>query len=426
MKNRLTANIGLKIASVFCGVILWLVVTSIEDPSIPHTYYNIPVKLLNTEMITESGQVYEVLEGTDVIDRVTVRAPRTVISALSEENIIATADVNELSSLDTISIKLSTDIERNSINSITGSIDTVKLKIEDQKTKALSLKTQTSGQVAEGYMIGEITTDQNLVRITGPDSIVSQVTKAVIDVDVTGFTSDIVTNAEIKLYDSEDNEISSGRLAQNIRTVGVQIGILQTLEVPVNFTVSGRPATGYRITGEVESSVQTVLIAGKSNAIRNLTSIDVPEDVLDVTDMTEPFETEIDIRQYLPDNVFLADSAQAKINVSVSIEPEISKRLEIRGERVRITNLPEGYDASISDLGESFIIEVVGLTGQVAGLQASGISGVVDIEAWMQNNGMTEPEPGYYTVEVDFNLPEGVYLRPPVTVMLHISELEEE
>lgn len=275
-------------------------------------------------------------------------------------------------------------------------------------------------------MIGEITTDQNLVRITGPDSIVSQVTKAVIDVDVTGFTSDIVTNAEIKLYDSEDNEISSGRLAQNIRTVGVQIGILQTLEVPVNFTVSGRPATGYRITGEVESSVQTVLIAGKSNAIRNLTSIDVPEDVLDVTDMTEPFETEIDIRQYLPDNVFLADSAQAKINVSVSIEPEISKRLEIRGERVRITNLPEGYDASISDLGESFIIEVVGLTGQVAGLQASGINGVVDIEAWMQNNGMTEPEPGYYTVEVDFNLPEGVYLRPPVTVMLHISELEEE
>ena len=110
MKNKLTRNIGLKIASVFFAIILWMVVTSVNNPINTKTYDNIPVKLLNTELITESGQIYEVLEDTDVIGRVTIRAPRTVLSEIKEENVIATADVAELSSLDTISIKLTTNI----------------------------------------------------------------------------------------------------------------------------------------------------------------------------------------------------------------------------------------------------------------------------------------------------------------------------
>ena len=208
MKNRLTRNIGLKLASVFLAVVLWLVVNAINNPTVPQGYYNIPVKLLNTDLITKSGQVYEVMDGTDVISRVTVRAPRSVINQLKEENIIATADVNDISSLDTIAIKLSTDRFGRDINSITGSIDTVKLKIENEKSKSLALKTTTSGQIADGYLIGDITPDQNLVRISGPESVIEQIVKAQVDIDISGMTSDIVTNAEIKLYDSENNEIT--------------------------------------------------------------------------------------------------------------------------------------------------------------------------------------------------------------------------
>ena len=58
MKNKLTRNIGLKIASVFFAIILWMVVTSVNNPINTKTYDNIPVKLLNTELITESGQIY--------------------------------------------------------------------------------------------------------------------------------------------------------------------------------------------------------------------------------------------------------------------------------------------------------------------------------------------------------------------------------
>lgn len=423
MKNRLTSNIGLKLASVFFAIVIWLVVNSANNPTVSENYYNIPVKLLNTELITGSNQVYEVLDNTDVIGRVTVRAPRSVISELKAENIIATADVSELSSLDTISIKLSTDISSRDIASITGNLDTVRLNIENKRSKALSLKATVSGEVESGYQIGDISTGQNLVRISGPQSVIDQVVKASVDVDVTGMTSDIVTNAEIKLYDAEDNVVDARNITQNIKTVDVRVAIGQLATIPVNFNVSGSPAAGYRQTGEVETSGNTVTIAGKANVIKNIYSIEVP---LDITDRTENLVAQIDLRQYLPDNVSLANSSDAYRTATVYIEQEVSRALFIREDRVRVINLPEGYNASISGLDETVTLEVGGLSEDVSDLQASGIIGTVDIEKWMQQQGMERPEPGFYTVGVEFNLPEGITLLRNVSVTLHISEIEED
>lgn len=427
MKNKLTHNIGLKLASVFFAVVLWMVVTSINNPTQSNAHYDIPVTLLNTELITDSGQVYEVLDGTDVISKVTIRAPRSVLNEIKDENIIATADVSELSSLDMISIKLSVNnVSGRDISSITGSIDTIKLKIENKRSKALALKASTSGQVQDGYLVGDITPDQNLVRISGPQSVIDQIVKASVDVNVTGMTSDIVTNADIVFYDADNNVVEdTSNVTQNIKSVGVKVSIWQISEVPVIYNVSGEAASGYQATGEIEGNGETIKIAGKSSTIRNVTSIEIPEEALDITDQTGDYTAQIDIRQYLPEGVFLANSEDALRTVTVYIAPEVSKKLEIRGERVRITNLPEGYDASISGLEESFIIEAIGLSKDVAELQASSISGTVDIEKWMKSQGMDEPVPGYYTVEVDFGLSNNVVLLEPVTVTLHISKLEE-
>ena len=423
MKNRLTNNIGLKLASVFFAIVIWLLVNSANNPTVSENYYNIPVKLLNTELITDSNQVYEVLDNTDVIGRVTVRAPRSVISELKTENIIATADVAELSSLDTISIKLSTDISSRDIASITGNLDTVRLNIENKRSKALSLKATVSGEVEDGYMIGDISTGQNLVRISGPQSVIDQIVKAAVDVDVTGMNSDIVTNAEIKLYDVEDNVVDARNITQNIKTVDVRIGIGQIVSVPVNFTVSGSPATGYRQTGEVEVSGNSVTITGKANVVKSVSSIEIP---LDITDKTEDLEAQIDIRQFLPDNVSLVNSADAYMTATVHIEQEVTRTFSIREDRVRVINLPEGYNASVSGLDETISLEVGGLREDVATLQVSSIGGTIDIEKWMQQQGMERPEPGFYTVGVEFNLPEEVTLLRNVNVTLHISEVEEE
>lgn len=425
MKNKLTANIGLKIISLVFAFLLWLVVNNAEDPTISKTFTNIPVRLQNTELITDSGKVYEVLDDTDVVERVTVRAPKSVFSSLDAGNIMAVADVSELSSLDTISIRFSTNIYNSEVESISGSIDMVKLNIEDRRTKTLALKATVSGTAETGYLVGDVVTDQNLVRISGPESVVNQVSKASVDVDVTGFTSDIGTSAEIRLYDAEDQLIQDSRITQNIRTVGVTVNIYQTAEIPINIVTTGTPASGYRLSGEITSSLSTVTIAGKSNVVRNVSSIEISGEALDISGENSDYVTKIDVRNYLPDNVFLADVSQSWIEVTVAIRPEVSRKLEISEESIRVDNVPSGYRATIAVAEAGLTIDVKGLSADVSGIRASDMQGIVDVEQWMAQRGMTEPVEGYYNVEVDFGLPDSISVTG-AEVLMHLSRVEEQ
>ena len=416
MKNKLTTNLGLKLISVLFSIVLWLVGTSIGNPTTSKSFYNVPVVLENTDAITESGRVYQVLENSDVISRVTIRGPRSVVSSMSESNIVATADVSNISSLDTVSIKLSTNINQDQINSITPSSDTVKLNIENKKTKTMALGTKISGEVSNGYMVGDITTDQNLVRISGPESVVTSVSKAVAEITVTGFTSDISTSAEIRLYDAD---------GKNIKSVNVQVSILQTKEVPLVFHTQGEPTYGYGFTGNVECDLQTVTICGKSSVLKKIQSIDIPAELLDMTNKSDTFTEEIDLLQYLPDNVQLVDLADSVVAVTVDIEPEISKKIEMRESRIHVTNLPDGFTASVSGVEETFIIEVIGLAQDLSEVQASSLEGTIDINDLMEKFSLEELQEGFYTMEVSFGLPDDVRLLEPVEVVVHISAKQE-
>ena len=422
MKNKWTANIGLKIASVFFSIVLWMVGNSIGNPTISQSFYNIPVELENTEAITDSGRVYEVLDDTDVINKVVIRGPRSIVSSLSSENIVATADVSSISSLDTVSIRVTTDVHQDQINSIISSSDTVKLRIDNKKTKALALSTKITGSVTEGYMVGDIVTDQNLVRLSGPESVVDTITKAVAEIDVSGFTGDIGTSAEIKLYDAGGNVISDASINQNIKSVGVKVTILQTKDVPVIFSTQGEPTMGYQETGVIETDKETIRLSGKSSVLKNINAIEIPSEVIDVTGRKDTFSMDVDIRSYLPENVQLVQSEDAQIHVTVYIEAETAKRLELKDSSIVVTNLPDEFEASVSGVEETFIIELIGLSKELDHYQANSMTGTIDAEQIVKNYQLDELKEGFYNMEVDFGLTDDVRILEPVEVVVHISK----
>ena len=421
MKRKLTTNFGLKLVSFLLSIVLWLVGTSIGNPTISKNFYNVVVVLQNTDVITNSGRVYEVLDNSDVISKVTIRGPRSVVSSMTDSNIVATADVSNISSLDTVTISLSTNIHQDQITSITPSSDTVKLHIENKKTKTMALGTNITGEVSDGYRIGDIVTDQNLVRISGPESVVDSVSKALAEITVTGFTSDISTNAEIRLYDADGNVVDDDSITQNIRSVGVQVSILETKQVPITFHTQGEPTYGYGFTGEVECDLETVTICGKSSALKNVQSIDIPAEVLDMTNKSESFTQEIDLEDYLPEGVDFVDLDDSVVSVTVKIEPEVSKRIELQESKINVTNLPTGFTASVSGVEDSFVIELIGLQQDLNEIQASTLEGTVDINDLMEKYNLDTLEEGFYDMEVDFGLSDDVRLLEPVEVVVHIS-----
>nr|MCR5100513.1 hypothetical protein [Butyrivibrio sp.] len=261
MKKLLTSNWGYKLASVIISAALWFLITNINDPVIPVRFNNITVNLKNASTVTDNGQVYQVLNNTDVIGTVTIYAPRSIADTFSNDNIIASADMDDMTLVGNeymVPITLTTNKYSNQVQSMTGSVEAVELNIENKASKTLRLTGTTTGTVEDGYVVSDVTVAQNQIRISGPESVVSTVTSAGVKVEVTGYTSNIGTNSEIILYDSDGNEVDDSLISKNIDTVGVNVTILATKYVGLDFTVSGVPATGYMTTGEIEYTPDTV------------------------------------------------------------------------------------------------------------------------------------------------------------------------
>lgn len=426
MKNKLLRNWGLKLCSFLIAAILWLIVTNINDPVGTFRVYNVPVVIQNAELITNSGQVYEVLDHTDVIDVVTIQAKRSIIDSLDESNIIAVADMNELTNLNTIAIKLSTNKYNDKLESIRGNIDNVKLNIEDEKTKTLPLRAVTIGTVKEGYMVGDISTEQNLIEITGPESVISQVKRATVTVNVSGFTSNIGTDSPIRLYDENDKIIDVDSIVKNINKVRVTVEILELKTVDINWKSTGTPGRGYMATGEIQAGRTSVTIAGRSKAIANINSIDIPETVLDITGATESLETLVDLTDYLPDGVILAEEDfKGRVNVTVVVEPVAERIASIDVNRIQIVNVPEGFEVEIDMEEDAHDITLVGLERDLDALDVNTIQASVDIAALMEKEGLTSMSAGHYTTDLTYSLENSaVTVRDTSSVRLIITEAE--
>ena len=301
MKNKITKNWGLKIASFLCAAGLWLVVTNINDPVVSFRVSDVPVTIRNANLITDKGQVYEVLDGTDMIDVVTISAPRSIIDTLDKSNVVAVADVKDLTSVDTIPIKLSINKYNDKLDGIKGNIDSVRLSVEEKQTRSLPLRPSTIGEVRDGYMIGDVTADQNLLRISGPQSVISQVSKAQAEVDISGFNSNIDTDADIRLYGEDGKEIKAANIEKSISKVRVNVKILQLKEVPVRCAANGTVADGYQYTGVIDYTVNTIQIAGKSQVLEHINAIEIPEGIVDLTGAAENVVVPVDLNDYLPE-----------------------------------------------------------------------------------------------------------------------------
>lgn len=425
MKKKILNNWLLKLASLLFAFIVWLIVINIGDPVDDKTFTNVRVNLLNTNVITDKNMVYEVLDGTDVVRTVRVSAVKSVIDKLTEGDIVAEADCANLTLNKTIEIKFYSNRDNSSIQDISGSIEMVKLNIEEKMTKGLTLLAETVGETADGYIVNTLQTDQNRIEVSGPKSVISRISTAKVTVDISEASSDIFTNADVILYDSEGNEVTSSLLTMNTESVKVTVRILATKEVPLIFDVMGTPAPGYMYTGEIESNPQTVMIAGSSTVLAGINSITIPEEALNITGQDTNMMTIVNVKEYLPDYVILTGSFNGKAKVTVYIEQVATRELKIAADHIRILGLKEGFIAELDNTVTEYTVTVKGLAADLTALNAETVYGHIMIEDMLEERNMEELQAGTYTVPVEFTLGEDITIVQELQVSMKIIETEE-
>lgn len=419
MKEKLLNNWALKLASLVLAVVLWFLVVIINDPQDTTTFSNIAVKLTNTELLAQENKVYEVLDNTDTVS-VKVRAPKSVIDQLRASDIVAEADVRKLTDINTIAIDYSVNIA--GVESIDGNHDVVRLTVEDKVTRWIKVVYNTVGEVAEDYMIAGVTPDQNIIEISGPRSAVESVEYAGVEIDVSEATYNRSANVDITLYDENNSIVRQDNIAKNVDYIHMSVEVLATKEVPVEINYMGMPADGYMATGTVLSDPDTVKIAGTAYALSRINKITIPEERLNITGESSDMTDIINIADYLPENIRLADSDfNGKVTATIAIEPIAERTLEIPLENVEVINMPAGLRYALADEVEYYTLHISGLAERVEAVHPDQLRGVIDIAAWMDEQEIAELTSGGYTVPVTFVLSEGVTAEE-ISVWMSVKE----
>lgn len=378
MKEKILKNWGLKIMAVLIAFVVWFLVANIEDYSITRTITGIPVEIMNEEAITGQDMVYEIVQGKTV--DIKVEGRRSVVEKLTVDDFAATADLSELSITNSVQINVdaANAAIRKEINiSVVDSM--MKVEIEERGEQKLPISVVTVGDTQEGYAVVSAAATPNMVTITGAASKVKDIKTVRVEIDVEGLNTSISTRGELILLDADGEVIDTDKITTNISTVGVQVTIQKTKEVPIQILPAGNVAEGYSIAGDIEFQPTTVLIAGDEGRLRSIHEIVI--DDIDVTDKNSDFETTVDITNYLPEDVVIADTTQ-EVAIKINIEKLVEKTMTIRLTDIEFEGQQDGFEYEIDDDEKLFTITVTGLKRDLDTLTVQMLKPSIDVSSF--------------------------------------------
>ena len=85
--------------------------------------------------------------------------------------------------------------------------------------------------------------------------------------------------------------------------------------LPLDFEVTGTTASGYQYTG-VECSIKSVSVLGLKNSLASVNKITIPSSVLSVAGATQDKVVTVNLNDYLPEDVSLANTDDDKCDHS--------------------------------------------------------------------------------------------------------------
>lgn len=414
--KTLVNNLGFKILAVILAFILWLVVYNIDDPKKTKTFTtNVTVE--NASAVTDMNKCYEVLDGTNTVT-FSVTGKRSELDKLDDTDFSAVADMNRLivdskGKKASVPIEISTKRTYSSL-SINNKNKYMELSLEDLMSRRFMIAADTSGKVASGYALGEVSvTNPNVLNVSGPASIVKKVDKVVATIDVDGMSSNLTDNVIPVLYDADGSEVDTTRLTLSNTTVTISAKILSMKEVPLVFSTTGTPYGEYKVV-EISSSPDTVKLKGASTVLNPLVSLEIPGSVINVSGARSDVKTTIDITEYLPDGVELVDASNATITVTVRIEAYASKTYQLPSNQIKINGLLDGLSLEFDD--NKIPVEISGLKDDLESLSVDDLVASIDV------SGLTA---GEHQVELELKLDEEHYAYQPINVSIVLTQEED-
>ena len=407
---------------------LWFMIMNFSDPMTSATIRNVPVTVRNASYLESMGFSYSISDGYDTVS-VTVKGSRSAVEKLTASSVSVVADMTQIVNMDATPVMVpvtvtAPGIATEDVSAIPGNIS---IEIEDMVNKDFVITPSVGGTTpANGYEVGELSVSPEKLTVRGPESLVDKIDRVIARVDVSRLRKDSALTPEFSVFDRNgealtDSQMSYLTLSVDNNDTSVSVDLYKVVTgVTVEVETTGTPVEGYQV-GTITVTPAGIAVVGDDEALAELAAngnkitITPENGAVDVTDMYLDFDVNVDIRDYLPNGISLAQDSSNTVVVTVQILPFNSKSVTFESRQIEVRGLSSGMNCVF---GASRIeVKVSGSDEALATATANTIRASINV------GGLA---PGTHTVPVDLILGEGLELAETPQVQVTLSRTETQ
>lgn len=274
MKNKLLSVL----LSVVVAFGLWMYVVTVVSPESEKVYYDIPVVLQNKDILSERGLM---IVSEDPKVTLALKSDRTILNDLNESNINVIASVVNIEKPGThnltYSISYPGNIPDNKISVQSSSTDLITLKVENKIRKSVPVVIDFGDTaVPEGYIADLKNAKLNVtsIDVSGPESVMSQIEQAVIQVNLDKQTKTLVGEYSYSLCDKQGTPVNAEKVTVNAEKVNLMLTIQRVKQIALKFDIiDGGGATAQ--TSTITPDQTQIQVSGSDALLENLDSLTV-------------------------------------------------------------------------------------------------------------------------------------------------------
>ena len=387
------------ILSILVAFAIWLYADSTDDTPKVVRVNNVPVEFVAEDTLMERGLL--VTSDMDISVELELSSNnRTVINNLErgKKDIRLQVDLSKITNTGPNTLEWNIiypdSVNRSSVTLNYASTYYVNVTVAELSTQSVSIRGKFIGTPADGYVVGEMTFDEDAITISGEQLAVANISHALVTVDVSGATESFSTVAQFQLIDFNGNVIEDTTFRTNVESVEVNVPILMIKELPLEIDFIESPGST-RDNVDVAIDPPAITVSGDSRSIGRLERVLLTE--IDLSKLTG--DTSFTIPIPIPAGS-TSVSGETEATVSITFHDSITTQV-FETSNISYINEPEGSTVTVV----SNALEVT-LRGQAADLESlSGrnirvVGDLTDIDA----------DSGNYTV------PATIYVDGPESI----------
>jgi len=369
-KNDLPTKITILIIAIF----LWIFVMDKENPEQTNRIKNVPISFTNQAYLERNGLVIVEPESASVT--IDVTGKKRDLNELLRSDIIATVDLGGYSEGQVkIPIKVELANQSTGLRITNFEPRDVFFTFDKLITKEMHISIETTGQLPDNYVTGDVVTKQQSVLLNGPRTAINSIQNVIALVDLTDKTS--LFNVSVPMTVVDHNGENVIEVSYEPRLVDVTIPVYRTKELPIEINlVNSLPEN--LILKKIELSSTTVIVKGNDD-VQNLNVIQtMPIDVQSLIG-----QTSLEVELKLPEGVQLLD-LNKKIKMNYLIEEVVTKEYTLDMENFHILNLGEGLRLSGDYKDNYMIVTLKGEKTFLDKLESQDIAVSIDLKGLTQ------------------------------------------